>query len=287
MDKENPQDETTVLLDHHGQRPGSGPLTDAIPPPRIEQLQDRMVYAAHLSPSRTLNVSLNPLVAAASGLLSQVVRLKHGRDREDLQTLKRELTWGLEQFEARALQGGVESSQLIAARYVLCTVIDEAVATTSWGHGSGWSQISLLSTFHNETFGGEKVFQLLDRLSKNPIKHLPMLELLYLCLSLGFEGKYRVQARGVLELESIRDALYRMIRQVRGDIPRELSPHWEGLDGVPRTPVRIVPAWTVVAFTLVCLGVMYWSFTWVLDEHRESVLQPYQSLEPVTAQPRP
>lgn len=287
MDKENPQDETTVLLDHHGQRPASQPLTDAAAPPRIEQLQERMVYAAHQPSTRTSTTGLNPLVAAASGLLSQLARLKHGRDREDLRTLKHELTRDLEQFEARAVQSGVESSQLVAARYVLCTAIDEAVVTTSWGNGSGWSQMSLLSTFHNETFGGEKVFQLLDRLSKNPTRHLPMLELLYLCLSLGFEGKYRVQARGALELEGIRDSLYRLIRQVRGEVPSELSPHCEGLEGVRRDPVRIVPAWIVALFTLACLGMMYSSFAWVLAEHRKTVLHPYQSPEPVTAQPLP
>ncbi|WP_053148728.1 type IVB secretion system protein IcmH/DotU [Pseudomonas sp. Pf153] len=287
MNKEYPQDETTVLLDHHGQRPASQPLTDATMPPRIEQLQARMVYAAHLPPTQAPSVSINPLVAAASGLLSQMVRLKQSRDRQDLQTLKRELTWDLEQFEARASHQGVENSQLIAARYVLCTVLDEAVVTTSWGHGSGWSQMSLLSTFHNETFGGEKVFQLIDRLSKDPVKHLPMLELLYLCLSLGFEGKYRIQVRGVLELEDIRNTLYRQIRQVRGEVPRELSPHWEGLEGERRPPIRIVPAWTVAIITLVCLAVMYSSFAWVLGEHRESVLQRYQPLESATAQPLP
>jgi len=287
MDKEHPRDETTVLLDHYGQRPASQPLTDAALPPRIEQLQARMVYAAHLPLTQAPSVSLNPLVAAASGLLAQLVRLKRSRDRQDLQTLKRELSWDLEQFETRATHQGVEKSQLIAARYVLCTALDEAVVTTSWGHGSGWSQMSLLSTFHNETFGGEKVFQLIDRLSKDPVKHLPMLELLYLCLSLGFEGKYRVQARGVLELEGIRDALYRQIRQVRGEAPREFSPHLEDLAGKRPKPVRIVPAWTVAFFTLVCLGLMYSSFAWVLGEHREIVLKPYQPLESVTAQPLP
>ncbi|WP_434573526.1 type IVB secretion system protein IcmH/DotU [Pseudomonas sp. Z3-6] len=287
MDKEHLQDETTVLLDQHGQRPASVPLTDAAPPPRFEQLQERMIYAAHLPQPQTFTVSLNPLVAAASGLLSHMVQLKHGREREDLHALKGELKRSLEQFEACALQGGVESSQLIAARYVLCTAIDEAIVTTPWGHGGGWSQISLLSTFHNETFGGEKVFQLLERLSKNPLKHLPMLELLYLCLSLGFEGKYRIQTRGMLELESLRDALYRLIRQTCGDTPRELSPHWEGFGGARRRPMRIVPTWMVAAFTLACLGVMYASFAWVLDEQRKSVLQPYQLSEPVAAQPLP
>ncbi|WP_338474088.1 type IVB secretion system protein IcmH/DotU [Pseudomonas sp. MS646] len=287
MEKENPQDEATVLLDHHGQRPASGPLTDAVASPRMEHLQERMIYAAQLPPSQVFNASLNPLVAAASELLSQVVQLKYGQERGDLLALKRELCLDLERFEARALKADVESTQLIAARYVLCTVIDEAVVTTPWGQGSDWSKLSLLSTFHNETFGGEKVFQLIDRLSKNPVKHLPMLELMYLCLSLGFEGKYRVQARGVLELEGLRDALYRLIRQVRGDAPRELSPHWEGAGGIRRRPMRIVPAWAVAAFTVLCLGVMYSSFAWVLAEQRQSVLQPYQLLEPVTAKRLP
>jgi type VI secretion system protein ImpK len=40
------------------------------------------------------------------------------------------------------------------------------VVTSGWGNESEWSQMSLLSRFHQETFGGEKFFQLLDRLSK-------------------------------------------------------------------------------------------------------------------------
>src|SRR5690606_35188385 len=69
------------------------------------------------------------------------------------------------------------------------------------------------------------------------------------------------------------------IRQMRGDVPRELSPHWEGLKDTRRRLVRIVPWWMVALFTLVCLGVMYSGFAWVLSEQRSTVLQPYQSLD--------
>ena len=182
---------------------------------------------------------------------------------------------------------GVESSQASTARYVLCTVIDEAVVTTVWGKESEWSQMSLLSKFHNETFGGERFFLLLDRLSKNPVKHLPMLELMYLCLALGFEGKYRIQPRGLLELDNLRDALYRQIHQTRADVPRELSPHWQGVGESQRqVPVRIVPWWMVALTTLVCLLVMYSGFAWVLGEQRTSVLQPFQSFEQTAVQPQ-
>ncbi|MCL6484399.1 MAG: DotU family type IV/VI secretion system protein [Janthinobacterium lividum] len=285
-DMEHHQDDKTVLLDRQGRGPDSQPLTDFAAPPRFEQLEERMIYAARLRPAEAFNISLNSLVAAACELLSEVVRLKHSETREDLYELNERLTSGLKLFEVRALHNGAESSQVMAARYVLCSVVDEAVVTTPWGNESEWSQMSLLSSFHNETFGGEKFFQLLDRLSKNPIKHLPMLELMYLCLALGFEGKYRVQARGVLELEGIRDALYRQIRQLRGDVPRELSPHWEGLNDQRRNLVRIVPAWMVVLFTVVCLVVMYSGFAWVLSEQRDTVLQPYQPIDPAAAVPQ-
>ena len=286
-DMEHSQDEKTVLLDRKGQGPGTGPLTDFSSPPRFEQLEERMIYAARQRPTETFSISLNSLVAAASDLLSEVVRLKHSKVKENLVALNQRLTEALRMFETRASHYGAESSQVMAARYVLCTVVDEAVVTTAWGNESEWSKISLLSSFHSETFGGEKVFSLLERLSKNPVKHLPMLELLYLCLALGFEGKYRVQPRGMSELEDIRDALYRQIRQLRGDVPRELSPQWQGLSQQRRNLVRIVPAWMVVLFTLVCLAVMYSGFAWVLGEQRETVLQPYQQLDPAPAEPKP
>mgnify|MGYP003621116381 FL=1 len=49
------------------------------------------------------------------------------------------------------------------------------------------------------------MFQLIERFSREPAKNLYLLELLYVCLSLGFEGRFRVESRGTLELESIRD----------------------------------------------------------------------------------
>jgi type VI secretion system protein ImpK len=279
-DIEHHQDDKTVLLDRQGHGPAQSPLTDFAAPPRFEQLKERMIYAARLGPAESFNISLNTLVAAGSNLLSEVVRLKHSTIPDDLYALKDRLTAALKMFEARAQHDGCESGQVMTARYLLCTVVDEAVVTTPWGNESEWSQMSLLSSFHNETSGGEKFFQLLDLVSKNPVKHLPILELMYLCLSLGFEGKYRVKARGMLELEGIRDALYRQIRQLRGDVPRELSPHWEGLNDQRRSLVRIVPAWMVVLFTVVCLVVMYSGFAWVLGEQRDTVLQPYQPLDP-------
>lgn len=271
--------DTTVVLSRQGEGAAPrGPLTD-FNTPRFEQLEERMVYAARMRPAEVFNISFNPLVAASALLLSEVVRLKTNANPENFDALNERLNVAIKLFEHHALQEGVEGGQVMAARYVLCTVVDEAVVTTPWGNESAWSQMSLLSTFHNETFGGEKFFQLLEHLSRNPVKHLAMLELMYICLSLGFEGKYRVLPRGMLELEAIRDSLYRQIRQLRGDIPRELSPHWEGLKEGRRRLVRIVPGWLVAVATVAGLALLYAGFSWVLHEQRGTVLQPYQAAE--------
>lgn len=270
------EDDRTVILNRRGEAPAHSPLTDFAAPPRYEELEERMIYAARLRPAEPFALGLNPLAGAAAALLAEAVQLRHAGQAEDLHALNRRLGDELRLFEQRALQAGLENSEVMAARYVLCTLLDEAVVTTPWGNESEWSQMSLLSRFHNETFGGEKFFRLLERLGRNPVKHLALLELMYLCLALGFEGQYRVLPRGMLELEAIRDALYRQIRQLRGDVPREISPHWQGLEDGRRRLVRSVPGGLLALSTLLCLALLYGGFAWVLGEQRERVLQPFQ-----------
>jgi type VI secretion system protein ImpK len=46
------------------------------------------------------------------------------------------------------------------------------------------------------------------------------MELQYLCLTSGFEGRYKVADRGREQLEDIRHDLYRRIRSHRGEARR-------------------------------------------------------------------
>ena len=102
----------------------------------------------------------------------------------------------------------------------------------------------------------------------------------------GIQGKYRVVNHGTSELDSIRDALYRQIRHLRGDVPRELSPHWQGLTDRRHRFIRSVPGWVLGTLTVGCLLVMFSGFAWVLGEQREAVLRPYEQLESSVVQPQ-
>ncbi|OIN51754.1 hypothetical protein BLL37_13940 [Pseudomonas azotoformans] len=275
MDSEYPQDEKTVLLDREGLGPAHGAVTDFPSPPRFEQLEDRMIYSAQLQGARTFKSGPNVLLTAASDLLLQVAQLKAGPGRESLAALNDQFSSGINAFEACALYLGAENSQVMSARYVLCSVIDEAVVTTPWGGHSDWSKTSLLSRFHNETFGGEKFFRLLERLSRDPVKHVALLELMYLCLSLGFEGQYRVMERGRAQLETVHDAVYRQIRHVRGDRSPVIPA--SGASGASQARIRIVPATWAAVCVLACLLVMYSGCAWMLGQERRATLHAFQS----------
>lgn len=58
---------------------------------------------------------------------------------------------------------------------------------------------------------------------QQPARNLYLLELMYLLLSLGFEGKFGVRERGPIALEALRDKIYKQVRLLRGEPPQDLS----------------------------------------------------------------
>jgi type VI secretion system protein ImpK len=119
--------------------------------------------------------------------------------------------------------------------------------------------MSLLVTLYRETWGGEKFFLLLAKMAEDPARHLPLLELMYVCLALGFEGRYRVADNGKAQLEEVRERLHNMIRRQRGNPETALSVHWKGLQTSIGRTVRFLPLWVTAAVAaLVLAGVFFW-----------------------------
>lgn len=179
----------------------------------------------------------------------------------------------IKSFETKAKEQGIQPEIVLSARYILCTVLDESVLNTPWGAESAWTQRTLLSMFHNETSGGEKFFIILDRMRDMPAENLYILELIYIFLSLGFEGKYRVVHRGKETLEQIRDEVFRIIRNHRGEYERSLSPNWEGLGRIKNSLAQYVPMWVVASVVGGVLLLSYSGFRYWLYESSAPVAQ--------------
>lgn len=207
----------------------------------------------------------NPLIAAANPLLNMIPQMRSITVHHDVAGLRDNLAQGIRQFENTARGAGIANEKVIAARYILCTVLDETAASTPWGGSGVWGRHSLLVMFHNEAWGGEKVFQLLTRLAQNPGDNIDLLELLYTCIALGFEGRYRVVENGRTELQVLRERLAQLIRRQRGAFEPALAKHWAPAVLPKRKWSTAMPLWIFTAVVGVALLGGYMGFSYALN----------------------
>ena len=222
------------------------------PPPPASGPAPRLPGEAEALPK----VGVGPLAAAAAPLLQILARLANAgvAGQPVVEELRERALAALRAFEADARAIGATAEEIRAAHYVVSAALDDVVLSTPWGAQSAWAQKSLVSTFHQETRSGERVFDLLTGMMKDPGRYRGALEVSYLALSLGLQGKYRLMPRGTAELDRVREGLYQLLSQLRGNWERELSPHWRGVDAPHRGQSKAVPAWVAFALAIAMLG---------------------------------
>jgi type VI secretion system protein ImpK len=245
-------------------RPGAGRRGEA-PAPRRPQPSahvETIVPALRDLPGP----GLNPLVQAASPLLILSGQLRGTLTSPELGGLRHYLIDEIRRFEQRATATGLAQQVVKPASYALCAALDESVLSTPWGAQSEWAQQPLLVSLHGEAWGGEKFFDVLERISSDPGRFIDLMELLYLCLAFGFAGKYRVKERGQTQLAELQRDLYRKIRDRREAAPSELSVRWQGIQDRRRRLIRYVPWWVVASGALALLTVAFVGYSFRLAD---------------------
>lgn len=221
---------TTVSRPRPGGRP-SGPISEAPPRP----------VGRHGRPSGDTTIEFTPppvfersaLLDAAAPLLSLTPQLRYLDGKVNVPQLHLQAVQYCKNMQHALAQAEIKDSLCRETSYVLCALLDETVLNTPWGENSTWSQKTLLSIFHHETYGGQRFFDILaGALNAVPRNH-DFIELLYLCLSLGFMGKYRIDPQGKVELEQLRAETYRVLQGAVDRFPDTLS-----ADTKPESEIR-------------------------------------------------
>ncbi len=208
-------------------------------------------------PIGKLETGQSPLIAAATPLLQLLGRLRDTFSPPDPGELRLRSIQAVRAFEASGRAAGLPTEVLHPARYALCASVDDVVLHTPWGAASPWVQASLVSTFHQEVVSGVGFFDQLTALKREPARHLMLLELMYMCLSLGYQGQYRLSRQGPAQLEHLREDLYQTIVRLRPPYEQGLSPRWKGVLA-PYLPARaMVPVW-VMAMVAVAVVAVWW-----------------------------
>jgi type VI secretion system protein ImpK len=225
-------------------------------------------------------VGANRLVAAAAPLLTLGAQLRNTPAQPDVEGLRQRVIAELEAFKQRTHDAGIKPDQVEIAHYALCATIDDVISNTPWGSKFVWSERSMASTFHNDVEAGEHFYEKLEEQRKHPARNGDVLELMYLCLTLGFEGRSRVTTHGPTEHKRERDDTYDMIRLRRGAVEQDLSTHWQGVQAAHRPLAAAVPLWVVGACTAAVLLTAYIGFSYAVSDQSDRAIEQTANLPP-------
>lgn len=210
----------------------------------------------------------NALLEAAKPLLRVLSEMPRQLPEGDavIHKFREVLDQEVRSFQTLCDKTSLRREHVLTARYCLCTAIDEAASSTSWGENGVWAQSSLAQRFHQDVKGGQKFFLLLGRLSAGPHEHANLLEVMYRILGLGFQGIYNGSTENRRELESLRHRLLTILRGVHEPVAPALSPSWQGAGTGKFKIMRSIPVWiSASVLGLVLFSVFAWHKYWLVS----------------------
>ncbi|WP_455291921.1 type IVB secretion system protein IcmH/DotU [Vibrio parahaemolyticus] len=200
---------------------------------------------------------LNLFSDVSSGLMGLALRLKGLASCSNVEAIYEQVRDEIRNIDVELNEANVEPALSLAYRYVLCAFLDEAVLATPWGPDSVWGAQSMLAHFHNETWGGEKVFSILERLQTDPHRYASLLVFIYQCLMLGFEGKYGVMKDGMAMREKVIQQLKMVIDSTGGASQSTAILRHEQVATQHSVITRQWSVWSVIAGFAVLWGVIF------------------------------
>lgn len=209
----------------------------------------------------------------ASDCLMLILQLRSTNNYGNPDSLSSHLSQLFERFEREARGAGIDNEKILKAKFALVAFLDETIISSSWNQKEIWLaeplQIKMFDTFN----AGEEFFTYLQELRQRSSANKDVLEIYYLCLALGFKGKYQLQSPELL-------------RRVIDDLNMELHPEmYQSIDAISPNakptdtvvlssgggiPVWIYPVSAVVLF-LIFYVVMSLSASGTANEVIESI----------------
>lgn len=204
------------------------------------------------------------LVNIATPVLELIMKIRVGivQPSNDLRATMDELLKIVEQDAQRA---GFRDSLVQTTKFALAAFADETVLTADFPLRHEWEKYPLQLEYFGEQLAGVKFYERLEELMKSAEENADVIEVYYLCLLVGYKGKYKIyfedQLRGVIE--RVEDCLRRANRLRIG----ALSPHWKANDQPPLVSLQGIPMWAKIsgAAGLGLIILMYFVFSFWLN----------------------
>jgi type VI secretion system protein ImpK len=179
--------------------------------------------------------------------------------------------------DERVKASGVAVETFREARFAVLSWVDEVILNSNWPQRNQWHHLML--TYYGTLNAGEEFFRHLEQLPS----HLnDVREIYYLCLSLGFQGRYAV-GDDPRELKDLKVNLYKQLCAASGDIRQHfnrLFPEaYQKAIPAPAAPARIKVVWYVAALSIPLI--LFVGYFWLLRHEANLILAKLVAPQPL------
>lgn len=192
----------------------------------------------------------NPLVAAASPLLSLLSRLCIAPSLPPLVGIRSNIEHELHAFHSRLDNKAASEHSSAIAHYLLCATIDELLGKNYLRIYKTAAEFKAFTPSSYDSIGPQgRFFDIVNYIKEKPHQYLDLLELAYYCLITGFEGEFHNRADGRQSLDNLIEELFLLIQQYRAHKPAYLfhEPKASALFSKNHHPVMAVGLIAIVA----------------------------------------
>lgn len=164
------------------------------------------------------------------------------------------------------------------ARFMICAWVAESILASAWQHKSQWQREQLQRLYYNATEAGEEVFERLNALG---FHQKDVREIYYLCLSLGFKGRF-LKPEDEYLLDQLKTSNLKLLLGSSASVPSlertDLFPESYPVEGANLGPQKKkfrFSVLTVAALAGPCLlfGLLFLVYHFSLDGIAEHILR--------------
>ena len=158
----------------------------------------------------------NPLIAAASPLISLLERMNIASQLPELPILYEHIQHEFKAFFSRLRALHYSEEFLTIAHYLLSATTDELLGKNLLRLSGEIQTFKAFTPITPDNLGPqEQFFIILNQLLIEPEQFLDLIELTYYCLLIGFEGKYYQQNHARIELDNLIENLFQILQKYR------------------------------------------------------------------------
>lgn len=195
---------------------------------------------------RNLSQADNPLLAASSDLIALLCAIPRMEELGQASITRAEIARAIIELKYRVVQLDYPPSVAEHLCLLFGIVIDEFVLTSAWGQKSAWENLTLVADLFGFRDGGDRFYDISERVLLQPraLRHLA--ELLYIFLKLGYRGRYPkgddfARDRLIQRLESLIETDQKVPPSVPfGRLSQTVSPPRRTLSALTRTALVLL-----------------------------------------------